>query len=78
MLTKSPSIAFDGRCDLTHLAPTVPSGRSPHGFTDLDDSAKPSRGATRSADPQASFRTLTGLRFRPVDESAICIGAGEL
>lgn len=78
MLTKSPHIAFDGSCDLGHLALPASTEGYPEGYTGIDSSRIDSRPASLPADPQSAYRTLTGWRPVIVDESASLIGAGEL
>lgn len=48
------------------------------GYTTLKSSAIDQRHATRSADTQSAFRTLTGWRPVPVDESASNVDSGVL
>lgn len=83
MLTKSPPIAIlvnaapesAMEADLPYLAPVAGARHFHLGLTEVSDPQLRSHRATAS--PAAvPHRTLTGLRFRPVDESASLISSG--
>lgn len=64
--------------DSKELARPVADDGCPLGYIRGPEAQVPLRHASGSRDTQAPFRTLTGVRFRPDDESASLIDCGAL